>query len=56
RTTDRTTIISIVTDAFEWLPGDADWDVGVPEVSTREAVRAARAQQVDIRKQQRVGV
>jgi len=56
RTTDRTTVISIATDAFEWVPGDADWDVGVPEVSTREAVREARAQQVEIRKQQRVGV
>jgi hypothetical protein len=30
---DRTTVISIVTDAFAWVPGDADWDVGVPEVS-----------------------
>ena len=33
KTTDRTTVISIVTDAFQWVPGDADWDVGVPEVS-----------------------
>ena len=49
-------MISIATDAFEWVPGDADWDVGVPEVSTRDAVREARAQQVEIRKKQRVGV
>ena len=38
---DRTTVISIVTDAFDWTPGDAWWDVAVPEVSEREAVRAA---------------
>ena len=30
---DRTTVISITTDAYAWVPGDADWDVGVPEVS-----------------------
>jgi len=56
RTTDRTTVISIATHAFEWVPGDADWDVGVPEVSEREAVREARAQQIEIRRKQRVGV
>jgi 3D-(3,5/4)-trihydroxycyclohexane-1,2-dione acylhydrolase (decyclizing) len=41
---------------FAWTPGDADWDVGVPEVSSREAVRTARKQQEDIRAKQRVGV
>jgi 3D-(3,5/4)-trihydroxycyclohexane-1,2-dione acylhydrolase (decyclizing) len=56
RTTDRTTVISIATHAFEWLPGDADWDVGVPEVSARDAVQKARAHQVEIRSKQRVGV
>jgi 3D-(3,5/4)-trihydroxycyclohexane-1,2-dione acylhydrolase (decyclizing) len=56
QSTDRTTVITLVTDAFAWVPGDADWDVGVPEVSTRESVRAARAAQEDIRKRQRVGV
>ena len=54
--TDRTTVITIATDAFAWVPGDADWDVGVPEVSAREAVREARAKQVEIRSRQRVGV
>jgi 3D-(3,5/4)-trihydroxycyclohexane-1,2-dione acylhydrolase (decyclizing) len=48
RTTDRTTVIFMVTDAFTWTPGDAWWDVGVPEVSNRESVRqeslAQRAQ------------
>jgi 3D-(3,5/4)-trihydroxycyclohexane-1,2-dione acylhydrolase (decyclizing) len=54
--TDRTTVISIVTDGFAWVPGDADWDVGVPEVSERESVRAARAKHDAIRKKQRIGV
>ena len=54
--TDRTTVISIVTDAFAWVPGDADWDVGVPEVSHRDTVRKARDEQVALRKNQRVGV
>jgi 3D-(3,5/4)-trihydroxycyclohexane-1,2-dione acylhydrolase (decyclizing) len=53
---DRTTVISIVTDAHTWTPGDAWWDVGVPEVSEREDVRAARADHVKGRKNQRIGV
>ncbi len=56
KTTDRTTVISIVTDAFAWVPGDADWDVGVPEVSERAEVRAARKDHEAIRARQRVGV
>jgi 3D-(3,5/4)-trihydroxycyclohexane-1,2-dione acylhydrolase (decyclizing) len=56
RTTDRTTVITIATDAYAWTPGDADWDVGVPEVSDRPAVRQARADQEAIRARQRVGV
>lgn len=56
QSTDRTTVLTIVTDAFEWMPGDADWDVGVPEVSSRENVQAARADQERIRSKQRVGV
>ena len=54
--TDRTTVISIKTDGFAWVPGDADWDVGVPEVSEREAVRTARKDHDAIRAKQRVGV
>ncbi|MFN0113393.1 MAG: 3D-(3,5/4)-trihydroxycyclohexane-1,2-dione acylhydrolase (decyclizing) [Paracoccaceae bacterium] len=53
---DRTTVLSIVSDAYSWVPGDADWDVGVPEVSTRETVNAARKSQIAIRARQRVGV
>ncbi|UXT19859.1 3D-(3,5/4)-trihydroxycyclohexane-1,2-dione acylhydrolase (decyclizing) [Agrobacterium tumefaciens] len=53
---DGVTVISIVSDAWKWVPGDADWDVGVPSVSSFETVRAARAAQENIRKAQRVGV
>jgi len=54
--TDRTTVLSITTEAKTWTPGDAAWDVGVPEISERETVRAARANHEDIRAKQRVGV
>ena len=54
--TDRTTVLAIATDAFQWVPGDADWDVGVPEVSERDGVREAREAQDAIRAKQRVGV
>ena len=56
RSNDRTTVISIATDAYTWTPGDADWDVGVPEVSKRAEVRAARAEHEKIRRKQRIGV
>jgi 3D-(3,5/4)-trihydroxycyclohexane-1,2-dione acylhydrolase (decyclizing) len=56
KTTDRTTVITIVSDAFTWTPGDALWDVGVPQVSARESVREAAKYQADVRKKQRVGV
>ena len=56
RETDRTTVISIVTDAYTWTPGDAAWDLGVPEVSDRAEVRAARADHEEIRTKQRIGV
>ena len=53
---DRTTVLSIASDAYAWVPGDADWDVGVPEVSERASVRQAREAQEQIRAKQRVGV
>lgn len=56
KTTDRTTIITITTDAFTWVPGDAEWDVGVPEVSEREDVRTARKEHDKIRSHQRIGI
>jgi 3D-(3,5/4)-trihydroxycyclohexane-1,2-dione acylhydrolase (decyclizing) len=56
RSTDRTTVISIETDAYAWTVGDAWWDVGVPEVSERPQVRAARAEHEKGRAMQRSGV
>ena len=56
KSTDRTTVVSIETDPSRWVPGDADWDVGVPEVSERDSVLEARKAQDAIRKRQRIGV
>ncbi len=53
---DGVTVVLIVSDAWKWVPGDADWDVGVPEISNFETVRAARAAQEKIREAQRLGV
>ncbi|MEJ4044094.1 3D-(3,5/4)-trihydroxycyclohexane-1,2-dione acylhydrolase (decyclizing) [Erwinia sp. SLM-02] len=53
---DRTTVICIDTHPHEWTPGDAWWDVGVPEVSQRESVNQARTEQVEGRKKQRLGI
>jgi len=49
-------VIAIISDAWKWVPGDADWDVGVPEVSNFETVRTARAAQEHIRQAQRRGI
>ncbi|RMF37563.1 MAG: 3D-(3,5/4)-trihydroxycyclohexane-1,2-dione acylhydrolase (decyclizing) [Alphaproteobacteria bacterium] len=56
QTTDATTVLSIASDAHAWTPGGADWYVGVPEVSPREAVREARRAQEEFRRKQRLGV
>jgi 3D-(3,5/4)-trihydroxycyclohexane-1,2-dione acylhydrolase (decyclizing) len=56
KTTDRTTVLVVKTDAYTWTPGDAWWDVGVPEVSERPTVKKARADHAAGRKKQRVGV
>jgi 3D-(3,5/4)-trihydroxycyclohexane-1,2-dione acylhydrolase (decyclizing) len=56
KTTDKTTVISIETDPHKWLPGDADWDVGIPEMSERKEVQEARKIQEEIRTRQRIGV
>ncbi len=37
------TVIVVDVQAHQWTPGDAWWDVGVPEVSRRQAVQEARA-------------
>ena len=54
--TDRTTVLSIASDAHAWTPGGAGWYVGVPEVSDRESVRKAREEQVSFRQKLREGV
>ena len=56
KTTDRTTVIVVATDAFEWTAGDAWWDVGVPEISVRPEIVAAHAEQMAGRARQRYGV
>ncbi len=56
RAATRTAVIVIKVDAFTWTPGDAWWDVGVPEVSAREAVRKATAEHAEGKKKQRRGV
>ncbi len=56
KSADRTSVIVIDTDANTWTPGDAWWDVGVPEVSTSETVRAASKDHAAGKKRQRIGV
>jgi len=53
---EKTTVLTIPTDAFEWTPGDADWDVGVPQISDRKEVNEARDFHDVIRSKQRIGV
>jgi 3D-(3,5/4)-trihydroxycyclohexane-1,2-dione acylhydrolase (decyclizing) len=56
QTTDRTTVISINSDAYSWTPGGADWYVGVPEINDRQSIREAREGQEAFRKKQRQGI
>ena len=53
---DRTYVISINTHPHQWTPGDAWWDVAVPEVSKRQEVQDARAEHDKGHKDQRIGV
>jgi 3D-(3,5/4)-trihydroxycyclohexane-1,2-dione acylhydrolase (decyclizing) len=53
---DRTYVIVVKVQQHQWTPGDAWWDVGVPEVSDRKQVRAARAEMDQSRGKQRIGV
>ena len=52
---DRSYVIVIGTDPYEWTEGSSWWEVGVPEVSDRVEVRVARAEWDAGRKHQRVG-
>jgi 3D-(3,5/4)-trihydroxycyclohexane-1,2-dione acylhydrolase (decyclizing) len=53
---DRTYVIVIDVHPHQWTPGDAWWDVAVPEVSRREAVKEARAEHERGWQKQRIGV
>jgi 3D-(3,5/4)-trihydroxycyclohexane-1,2-dione acylhydrolase (decyclizing) len=55
RTAPRTAVIVVPVEAQAWSEGNAFWEVGVPEVSEREAVRAARAALEAGKRAQRVG-
>ncbi len=53
---DRSTVIVIKTHPYRWTPGDAWWEVGVPEVSERSAVVQARSDHDKAKQGQRRGV
>jgi len=53
---DRSYVISMRIQQHQWTPGDAWWDVGVPEVSQRAEVRQARADHSEGQQKQRVGI
>ncbi len=55
RDADRTYVIALRTDPYEWTDGGIFWEVGVPEVSDRAEVRAARKENEDGKIQQRIG-
>jgi 3D-(3,5/4)-trihydroxycyclohexane-1,2-dione acylhydrolase (decyclizing) len=55
RASDRTYVIAIDTSAHDWTGGGAFWEVGVPEVSTRPSVVAAREAMDAGKAAQRVG-
>jgi 3D-(3,5/4)-trihydroxycyclohexane-1,2-dione acylhydrolase (decyclizing) len=56
RHSDRTSVIVLHTDAYSWTGGAAFWEVGVPEVSDRPSVVAAKAAMVEGKQQQRIGI
>jgi 3D-(3,5/4)-trihydroxycyclohexane-1,2-dione acylhydrolase (decyclizing) len=51
----RSTVIVIRTTPHDWTPGGAFWEVGVPEVSDRSEVAAARERLLAGKRRQRVG-
>lgn len=55
RKADRTTVIVIRTTPHDWTPGGAFWEVGVPEVTPRSQVAAARERALEGKRRQRVG-
>ena len=55
RQSDRTYVIALKTSAYDWTGGGSFWEVGVPEVSARPEVLAARATMEAGKADQRVG-
>ncbi len=55
RAADRTYVIALRTHPHRWTEGGSFWEVGVPEVSDRPSVRAAREAMEAGRSRQRVG-
>jgi 3D-(3,5/4)-trihydroxycyclohexane-1,2-dione acylhydrolase (decyclizing) len=55
RELDRTCVIATRTAPNAWTEGGAFWEVGVPEVSEREEVAAARERLLQGKRRQRVG-
>lgn len=53
RASDRSFGLVIPVQAYSWLEGSAWWEVGVPEVSVRPAVRVARGEAEAEKKHQR---
>ena len=53
---DKTYLISLRTHPHQWTPGDAWWDVGVPEQSPRQEVLQAREEHEKGRINQRRGI
>ena len=56
RSADRTTVIVLPVREADWTEGGAFWQVGVPEVSDLDSVRAARTRMDDGLRAQRKGV
>jgi len=52
----RTSVIVVETDPASWTGGDAWWEVGAPETSPLEAVRAATLERAAAKRKQRAGV
>jgi len=55
RHADRTTVLVVPTAPDDWTPGGAFWEVGVPEITEREEVSAARERLLEGKRRQRVG-
>ncbi len=56
RHADRTTVIALETDPQSWTEGGIFWEVGVPEVSNRAEVRAAKEAMEAGKQHQRKGI